>query len=202
MDHGTYPEAASPGHVSAEGVAARAKNLRLAYERASSSHENISDFRAKLLGLLPLATGAGAFVLLDRQDTSFLGPIGVFGVAITLGLFMYELRGIQRCLRLERQAAFLEEQLGLHQPEGSFTGSPPRLLKGMLGPPGAGLIVYLTVVFAWLYVAGVGFGWWDENGTIQAWILVPAYLGVVAGGWKLLEWRLREWHHLPTVDDR
>jgi hypothetical protein len=113
---------------------------KVAYERACESYEAITEFRAKLLALLPLATGTGAFLLLDRQVTKPavdqpLGPIGLLGVVVTAGLFAYELRGMQRCARLEVQASKLEEGLGLNVNEGPFKGQPKRSLKGMLGPP-------------------------------------------------------------------
>jgi hypothetical protein len=38
---------------------ARYETLKLEYEQICSSHQAITDFRGKLLGLLPLATGAG-----------------------------------------------------------------------------------------------------------------------------------------------
>jgi hypothetical protein len=160
--------------------------LQLAYQQACTSYGEITDFRGKLLALLPLATGTGAFLLLDRgSDIAALGAIGVFGVVVTLGLFMYELRGIQRCHRLEDQAGALEYELGLDLRTGPFRGQPRRSLCGMLGPPGAGLVVYLAVMFAWLYVAGVGYGWWPEPevGLGIAWLLVPGYLVVLAVAW-------------------
>ena len=104
--------------------------LRLAYEGASESYGAISGFRAKLLALLPLATGAGAFLLLERAENDkvreFLGPIGIFGFVVTLGLFFYELRGVQRCQRLEVQLCTLEKQFGLSKDQGPFLGQPPR----------------------------------------------------------------------------
>jgi hypothetical protein len=46
--------------------------LRLAYERAGGSFEAITEFRGKLLTLLPIATGTGTFLLLERaqQETN------------------------------------------------------------------------------------------------------------------------------------
>jgi len=51
--------------------------LQLAYQQACTSYGEITDFRGKLLALLPLATGTGAFLLLDRgSDIAALGAIG------------------------------------------------------------------------------------------------------------------------------
>ena len=104
--------------------------LALAYERACTNHEAISEFRVKLFGLLPLATGTVSLLLLRQQDTKHpeilqsLGPIGLLGLAVTVGLFAYELRGMQRCHRLEVQAGTLEKQLGLSREEGPFLDNP------------------------------------------------------------------------------
>jgi hypothetical protein len=114
------------------------------------------------LALLPLATGTGAFLLLQKEDTpqnrQLLGPLGLLGFTVTVGLFAYELRGMQRCSRLEVQAFLLEKDLGLGK-EGPFKGQPDRSLGGMLGPPLAGLVVYISTALTWLYIAGVGLDW-------------------------------------------
>ena len=91
-----------------------------------------------------------------------LGPTGLLGFVVTLGLFLYELRGMQRCARLEVQAGTLEDCLGLSVDEGPFIGQPKRSLGGMLGPPAAGLIIYLATAFTWPYIAGFGFSWWSR----------------------------------------
>ena len=39
----------------------KAENLRTVYRELCSSYRAIDDFRTKLLGFLPLATGAGIF---------------------------------------------------------------------------------------------------------------------------------------------
>jgi uncharacterized protein len=151
--------------------------LELSYQQICNSYHNISDFRAKLLALLPLATGAGGILLLrEREQVRALGPIGLFGVVVTAGLFMYEVRGIQRCHTLERQAGVLEQRLQLGTRLGQFLGDPGRIL-GFVGPPGAGVITYGAVAFAWLYVAGVGFDWWSDEQQANAWWLVAGYVG-------------------------
>lgn len=175
--------------------------LQLAYNRAGESYEAITEFRGKLLTLLPLATGTGVFLLLERAQADgslfrrFLGPIGLFSAVVTVGLFTYELRGMQRCHRLEIQAAGLERQLGLSAEQGPFRGQPPRALGNMLGPPAAGLIIYLATAFVWLWLAGYGFSWRRE---FVWWTRVsdarPFLLGfgvVLVGTWILLSWWLR-----------
>src|SRR5438270_14038293 len=77
-----------------------------AYEQLCISYRAIDDFRAKLLGFLPLASAGGAFLLLNdvfvnaekiKFAQQFLKPIGLFGFVVTLGLFSYELYGIRKC---------------------------------------------------------------------------------------------------------
>ena len=153
------------------------KPLELAYQHVCASFEAITDFRGKLLTLLSLATGTAGILLLSHEHSRFLGPLGLFGIVVTAGLYMYEFRGIQRCHRLEDQAIALEGKLGLSPEEGQFQGQPPRLLHNMLGPPAAGLVVYLAIDFAWLYVAGVGCGWWDKPRQWLPWVLVVAATG-------------------------
>lgn len=84
-------------------------NLRAAYDQICTGYRSIDEFRAKLLGLLPLASGAGIFLLLSdvftKDSTSafsrrFVSPIGAFGFLVTLGLYFYELRGIQYCIHM------------------------------------------------------------------------------------------------------
>jgi hypothetical protein len=84
-----------------------------AYQRVCESYHAVDDFRMKLLGLLPVATGTGVFLLLSGKSElvagatskeavpetvrNALSAIGVFGFLFTLGLFAYELFGIKKC---------------------------------------------------------------------------------------------------------
>jgi len=84
------------------------ENLKAAYQQLCDSYRAIDDFRMKLLGFLPLATGGGIFLLLgplsdektSRLAQSFTLPVGIFGFVITFGLFCYEIYGIKKCGRL------------------------------------------------------------------------------------------------------
>jgi hypothetical protein len=135
------------------------ETLRMEYGEVCKSHSSITEFRAKLLALLPLASGSGIVVLLTRRsepiDTTYLYAIGLFGFLITLGLFIYELRGIQHCKRLNQLASRLEEQLHLH--EAQFTGRPKACVGGFVGAEGAAYIIYPTMLIAWIFVTFVGF---------------------------------------------
>jgi hypothetical protein len=62
-------------------------NLKAAYDEVCRSYERIDDFRAKLLGLLPLAAGAALFSLLGKapdgtnsgSQAHFYPLVGMFG---------------------------------------------------------------------------------------------------------------------------
>ena len=75
----------------------------------------ITDFRAKLLALLPIASGAGIGFLfaqasgsVSSTEAGLLIALGTFGVVITAGLFLYELRQIDHCKQLENHASWIE----------------------------------------------------------------------------------------------
>ncbi len=140
------------------------QEVKAIYEEICRSHDGIAEFRAKLLGLLPLASGAGIFLLIGNDVLAqgagvlHLIPIGVFGILITLGLFIYELRGIHKCRGLIKCAQELEKKL---LPDndlwkyGVFNFRETSLW-GVVGATGAALIIYPTVIGAWAYVLAVG----------------------------------------------
>jgi hypothetical protein len=174
------------------------ENIRVEYREVCQSHRTITDFRAKLLTLLPLASGAGVFLLLRKQseplEASHLGAIGIFGSVVTLGLFLHELRGIAHCDDLIRLGKELEDRLGIS--DGQFnreysyyypTGNR-RIIRGIsheiAGPIGAAWIIYPCVCGAWLYVAAVGLG-------IPIASMLSAVLGVFLIGvsfWIAVRW--------------
>jgi hypothetical protein len=127
--------------------------LRSEYDEICKSHQAITDFRGRLLGLLPLASGAGILLLLDPQGTTpateLLVAVGLFGAAVTLGLYFYERRGMVECLVLRKRGENLERALHISEDRGRFQKNSP----GFVGPQGAGPIVYFAVMAAWLFVA-------------------------------------------------
>jgi hypothetical protein len=130
--------------------------LRFEYQEVSKSHQAIADVRARLWGLLPLASGTGIFLLLSGKAPTnvpaLLVPTGLFGAAVTFGLYLYEKRGMKECLLLRRRGATLECQLGISRDVARFRNNP----VGFVGPQGAGPIVYFAVIAAWLFVAAHG----------------------------------------------
>ncbi len=127
------------------------------YEQLCDSYRAIDDFRAKLLGLLPLATGGGLVFLvstLSDEARHFLPTMGVFGFVVTLGLFFYEIYGIRKCGALIDAGKQLEHTLGV---EGQFTRRP-REVAHLIAEPFAAGVIYPAVLAAWMYVA-LAFAW-------------------------------------------
>jgi hypothetical protein len=140
--------------MSAQPPAAPPENLRLAYTELCKSYQAITDFRAKLLGFLPLASGASFFALLGQGKDPvpyYAWVAGLFGFAITLGLFFYELRGLQRSAALERTGRQLEADLGIDA-GGQFTVQPTANLHGFLDARGAAWLIYPSVLAGWAYI--------------------------------------------------
>ena len=143
---------------------------RIKYQEVCASHRAITEFRGKLLTLLPIASGAGVYLIMPKNgsleglDTVYLIAIGVFGFFITLGLFLHELRGIQHCGELIELGAFLESKIG--GSEGHFCKERNyyhdqkgwrKFYNNLKGPVGAAAVIYPSVGIAWLYVAALGF---------------------------------------------
>lgn len=133
------------------------ENLRTAYRELSTSYRAIDDFRAKLLGFLPLATGTGIFLLLEKfkdindlKDgaTHLLRAIGIFGFFITLGLFLYEIYGIKKCCALIQAGTKMEKLMGIE--DGQFS-SRPQTVAVLINEPFAAGVIYPAVLAAWAY---------------------------------------------------
>jgi hypothetical protein len=171
-----------------QGSEPSAETLRAIYQEICASHNGIADFRAKLLALLPIASGVGIFLLIDKStggrpdfNVKFLVPVGLFGFVVTFGLFMYELRGIQDCVLLRARAGAIEKTLGVAVAGSQFRRRPEAQFGGLADEIGAGWIVYMAVMAGWVFVAAAGaFG---AGGLMEAkrdlWLTpVAAVLGV------------------------
>lgn len=130
------------------------ENLRTVYKELCNSYRAIDDFRTKLLGFLPLATGAGIFFLVtDKAKIDFVrpyfGPIGLFGFFITLGLSCYELYGIRKCTCLIWAGKKLERELNISN--GQFL-QRPNGVAGFINEPFAAGVIYPAVLAAWTFI--------------------------------------------------
>jgi hypothetical protein len=126
-----------------------------AYKEVGESFRQLDDFRAKLLGLLPLASGAGIFVVLKDGAGTMPATLGMLGAAATLGLWIHECRTIIRCKALIDSGQELEKALQLQPDQSLFQKYPRDRFKRFypfISTGVASTIVYGSVFLAWLYV--------------------------------------------------
>lgn len=141
----------------------RRENIRTTYNQLCESYRAIDDFRTKLLAFLPLASGAGIFLLIGKPGegpaADLLGPIGVFGFLTALGLYIFEIYGIRKCTHLIVVGTYLEEQMGIggqfeHRATGlEGFGAIPKSIASDISEPFASGIIYPAVLGAWAFVS-------------------------------------------------
>ncbi len=124
--------------------------LQTAYQETCKTYHNIDDFRAKLLGFLPLASGAGIFFLSKKEGVNgnILAYAGLLGFIITLGLLIFELYGIENCIRIIRVGRHLEEKMNIL---GQFRLRPKPFLCFIDVPIASG-IIYPAVLACWMFL--------------------------------------------------
>ena len=152
------------------------QNLK-AYEQLCISYRAIDDFRAKLLGFLPLASGTGIFLIaksLSPEEKGLVTSIAAFGFLITLGLFAYEIYGIRKCGALIEAGEQLEDSLAIGG-LGQFAQRPQNIAR-VINEPFASGIIYPAVLAAWTFVA-LGFAWPPG----AAWTAVLVFLAGFVG---------------------
>jgi hypothetical protein len=156
--------------------------LNVYHEICKSIHD-VDEFRMKLLGLLPLTSLIGIFLLgrggsfstqtpvatQATESAHLIGFIAIFAAALTLALFIYEIRGILRChnliirgkaiedsLRVEGQfCVCMEEHACKKKKGGNWTERASSFFDAKL----AACVIYSTVMTAWIFTAlHFGFG--------------------------------------------
>jgi hypothetical protein len=108
------------------------------------------DISFKLLGLVPLFSGAGMFVAVLKSEYAWSPAIyglAAFGALITLGLFRWELRNIQTCKWLIDCGKALER--------GEHPADPGQFYRRANSPLGVGKteaekLIYGVTIFTWL----------------------------------------------------
>ena len=147
------------------------------YAEISASVRTTDDISFKLLGLVPLISGGGIFLLLDvskQPDWSLVTIfIALFGAVVTFAIYRWEVRNIQTCNWLIARGAELEElswpreQVGV--PKGQFSNrdpkprvlgwrskpdpnrkGPSRVLDWRMGKADAERLLYTVTIVAWL----------------------------------------------------
>ena len=159
-------------------VRANERSLLATYEEICKSYHAIDDFRMKLLGLLPL-TSLVSVLLIGKADLlanvtkgegdELLGFAAIFAAMLTLALFGYEVRGIQRCHSLITEGKHVEKLLGIghglfHVCENEHAHSPLRALNAKL----IACVIYSLVLAGWLFMA-LRFGFGIEAHTCALW---------------------------------
>lgn len=135
------------------------------YDKCCESYHKVDDFRAKLLGFLPLASGIsilGSLYIEHKQgEESFLNEhnleIGLFGLFVSLGLLIFELKGIEKCTQFIALGIWLENRMksintdDKEEKKGIFIN----LSKGdnFINEPVAAAFIYSVVLALWTYVA-------------------------------------------------
>jgi hypothetical protein len=124
-----------------------------AYQEIGATFRQLDDFRAKLLGFLPLVSGVGIFAILQQQGNVIVpSTLGLLGAVVTLGLGIHEFRTILRCKALIDAGRQLEQALGLDSECGLFQQYPCKFPYPLISTGVASAIVYVSVFVAWLYV--------------------------------------------------
>jgi len=129
--------------------------LKMEYSEICKSYHKVRDMQLKLLTLIPIASGTAASVVIkalgDRVHTVM---VGLLGFALTLGLFLYSLRGTQHANALSKQGSSLEKDLGLSV--GQFKDRPQKM-TWIIGYTTASTLMYVVVLMAWGYAIQLGF---------------------------------------------
>jgi hypothetical protein len=140
------------------------ENLTKIYEECSNGYHKVDDFRSKLLGFLPLASGIAILGTLyniepdgDRFLTTHHFVIGIFGFIVTLGLHIYELKGIEKCTQFIKLGKWIEDRMEDNIISGDIRKGyfTELLLNGSkyINEPVASAIIYSIVLALWAYVA-------------------------------------------------
>lgn len=131
-------------------------DLKATYQQVCESYRAIDEMRTKLLGLLPLATGAGILVLSGRNSAgppaALAAGIGSFGILATLGLFSYELHSMKKCGALIDAGRLMEESLNIN---GQFRRRPQEV-AGFIDEPFAASMIYPASLAGWTFFALLG----------------------------------------------
>jgi hypothetical protein len=129
-------------------------NLTTAYTQVCTSYHDLEDFRTKVPGFLPLASGAGIYYVLNtnlKTVADSVHSIGFVGAIITLGLYFYELRALQLSEGLKETGIGIEIQLGILGQFRTRPHSAGHIVNNVVGS----CLIYSAVFAGWLYLASL-----------------------------------------------
>ncbi|RZU02634.1 hypothetical protein [Rivibacter subsaxonicus] len=141
--------------ASAEAEKLRREALLKEYGEVCSNFRLLTDIRFKLLALLPVATAVA--VATSHQAGGLIAvAVSLFGLAVTIGLVVYNARNDQLYIELVGRAAAIERSLGL--PDGAFANRPRAWLRIELPlmrwkiEHGTGIaLIYKASIALWLF---------------------------------------------------
>jgi len=160
--------------------------------RLPGQASRVSPGRFRVGALALVNTDAGT----RTASSAVLVFAGVFGALVTVGLFLYEVRGIRPCTFLIHQGKMLECELKL-QGMGQFAHWDPDIrLRPMKVAdfPRAAQVIYPTVFAAWVYVASYGLSGLGWDRLPLPWVGVGAGVLAFVVAWGMTERASRpEW---------
>jgi len=137
------------------------QDLNTIYEKCYDGYQKVDEIRFNLLRFFPLSSGLtilGSLYIVDKNNQSIIIPyhceLGFFGLIVSIGLLIYELKGIEKCTQFIYLGAWIEtkmkENIVQKEPTGYFT----QLLKGnsIITEPLASAFIYSIVLALWTYV--------------------------------------------------
>ncbi len=135
-------------------------NMRIDYEQTIKYFHALHEVRFKLLGFLPIITGAALIALPADISKRMQLAIACLGALVTVGLASYDQRNTQIYDRLVRRVRFLEKKLSFIPLPGEKYGGPFHCrppLKKVLSVKLVWHIQGLTIVYAasltgWLFL--------------------------------------------------
>lgn len=134
------------------------------YEQMCLDIRFTDDISLKLLGLIPLVSGAGILTVLfagpdrSRSEAALLGGfVGLLGAIVTFAVYMWERRNLKFCNYLIKQVSALEEDNADITYCGHYLGRPvaPRFGCWRMGKTQAEGILYTSVIISWLALPGI-----------------------------------------------
>ena len=144
------------------------------YSEVNNNIRELTSIRFQLLAFLPAGTILGAFLLADA-DTVFHPVLALFGMVITLGLWIYHLRNDQLYGALIGRAKELESRLLLingqyrQRPAPWLNLEPIPLVGSLTIDHSTGInLVYGASFVAWFYAIVYGLLAWMSDGPIAA----------------------------------
>jgi hypothetical protein len=139
--------------ASAASWGSRDGGLVQLYTTVSEGIRATDDVSFKLLGFVPVVSGAGAAALTLLLTTPALGAwmvvvLAALGAMSTFGVYRWECRNVQTCNRMRDRAKLLETELGFGDLAGP--GTAPLLFGRPFGKARSEHVIYAGALLVWL----------------------------------------------------